>query len=87
MAKSVKYDIDDYNCTDFALNIFNKCRTEKLKIPLYNIPGNYPSMGTSTPQGLYHTLKQMKSSGSPESENITIDIYKGWVASSTGPCN
>lgn len=87
LANFVKYDIDNYNCTDFALDVFNHTRTEKLHIPLYDLPGNYPSTGSSTPQGLYNKLKQMKQTGSPEANNITVNIVKGWVANSTGPCN
>jgi hypothetical protein len=67
--------------------VFNKTRTSKLEIPLYNIPGNYPATGTSMPQGLYQKLREMKQSGHPESPNITISGYKGWVANSSGPCN
>jgi hypothetical protein len=85
--KNMKYDVDNFNCTDWALNVFNKSRTNKLEIPLYDIPGNVPSSGTQMPQGLYNKLKQMKATGDPEAANITIDILKGWVASSTGPCN
>lgn len=87
LAKFIKYDIDNYNCTDFALDVFNKTRREKLDIPLIHIPGNYPSVGTRTPQGLYLKLRQLKDSGHPETQNITIGIKKGWVAKSTGPCN
>lgn len=83
----VKYDIDDYNCTNFALDVFNKVRSEKIIIPLYNIPGNYPATGTKTPQGLFALLNNMKEAGHPEAQNITIDIQKGWVSTSTGPCN
>lgn len=87
LANFIKYDIDNYNCTDFALDVFNKSRVNKLDIPLYDIPGNYPSTGTRMPQGLYNKLKQLKNSGDPEAPNITIGIQKGWVANSTGPCN
>jgi hypothetical protein len=87
LANFIKYDIDDYNCTDFALDVFNKCRSVKLEIPLYDIPGSYPSYGTSTPQGLYNQLKAMKNSNSPEAANINIGMVKGWVAASSGPCN
>lgn len=87
LARFIKYDIDNYNCTDFALDVFNKTRTDKLQIPLYNLPGNELSTGTRTPQGLFNKLQQMKNSNSTEASNITIGIKKGWVASSTGSCN
>lgn len=85
--RNIKYDIDNYNCTDWAMAVFNKVRTDKLVIPLYDIPGNYPSLGTSTPQGVFNRLKQMKTSGHPEAANINVDFLKGWAGNSTGPCN
>ncbi|HEV7333126.1 MAG TPA: hypothetical protein VGN63_18975 [Flavisolibacter sp.] len=87
LARSIKYDIDEYNCTDFALDVFNKTRSYKLQIPLYQIPGGMTAAGTRTPQGLYNKLKQMKVSGDPEASNITIGVVKAWAGNSTGPCN
>jgi hypothetical protein len=87
LARSIMYDIDEYNCTDFSLDVFNKVRTKKLEIPMYDIPGGLAAAGTRTPQGLYHKLKEMKDQGDPESMNINIGFSKGWVAYSDGPCN
>lgn len=87
LARFVKYDIDEYNCTDWALDVFNDIRSDKLEIPKYDIPGGQAPGGTKTPQGLYNKLKQMKDSNHPEAGNITIGIFKGWVAYSQGPCN
>jgi hypothetical protein len=86
LCRFVKYDIDEYNCTDFALDVFNKVRPNKLVIPLYDIPGGMAAAGTRTPQGLYNQLKHMKQSNHPEASNIIIPGYKGWVADSKGPC-
>ena len=85
--RNVKYDIDNYNCTDWALDVFNKVRTEKLNIPLYDIPGNVPSLGTRTPNGVYNKLRQLKTSGHPEAAYISYNFSKGFVARSTGLCN
>ncbi|MGI8600107.1 MAG: hypothetical protein ACR2KB_12715 [Chitinophagaceae bacterium] len=85
--RNMKYDIDNYNCTDWALDVFNKTRPEKVSIPLSDIPGTVPSVGTRTPQGLYNKLGEMKRNNHPEAAQITNNIYKGWVATSTGPCN
>lgn len=87
LARFIKYDIDEYNCSDFALDVFNEGRVDKLDIPLYDIPGSITGGGTRTPQGLYNKLKSMQQSGSAEASNISIPGYKGWVASSNGPCN
>jgi hypothetical protein len=82
----LKYDIDEFNCTDFALDIFNFTRSNPIEIPKYNIPGGMTQNGSSTPQGLYIQLKNMKRMGI-ESSNIMIPGLKGWVADSDGPCN
>lgn len=87
LARFIKYDIDEYNCTDFALDVFNKIRTGKLEIPMYHIPGGMAAGGTRTPQGLYNKLQEMKSGGSSEAANITIGNNKNWVAYSSGACN
>jgi hypothetical protein len=87
LSKFVKYDIDEYNCTDFALEVFNSVPFSKpLEIPKFNIPGGMAPNGTNTPQGLYQKLKSMRQAGE-EYTNITIPGVKGFVSSSNGPCN
>ena len=87
LAKYIKYDIDEYNCTDFALDVFNFTRLNSpIEIPKYDIPGGMTQKGTSTPQGLYVKLKSMKQAGI-ESSNIEIPGSKQWVSKSNGPCN
>lgn len=84
--KNIKYDIDNFNCTDWALDVFNAAGGN-LKIPLYDIPGNYPSVGTRMPNGVYNKLREMKNSNDPRAAGITIGIVKGFAGNSTGPCN
>lgn len=84
---NLNYDVDQYNCTDWALDIFNSVRASKLDIPLYGIPGSPMTQATRTPQGLYQKLQQMMGSNNPEKGNITIGIIKGYAGGSTGPCN
>jgi hypothetical protein len=84
---NINYDVDSYNCTDWALDIFNTARTDKLKIPLYGIPDSPMTQGSQTPQGLYQKLQQMMNNNHPEKGNITIGIIKGYAGGSTGPCN
>jgi hypothetical protein len=87
LSKFVKYDIDEYNCTDFALEVFNSVPFSKpLEIPKFNIPGGMAPNGTNTPQGLYQKLKSMRQAGE-EYNNITIPGVKGFVSDSNGPCN
>ena len=88
LANFIQYDIDDYNCTDFALEVFNHKRAgSQLEIPMYDIPGGNASNGTATPQGLYQKLLSMKKHSDPGSANITIPGVKGFVGNSKGPCN
>ncbi|MEO6729818.1 MAG: hypothetical protein ABIN01_01280 [Ferruginibacter sp.] len=88
LANFIQYDIDEFNCTDFALNVFNYRRGgNQLTIPMYDIPGGTAAGGTATPQGLYQKLSSMKKQGTNESNNIIIPGVKGFVGSSNGPCN
>jgi hypothetical protein len=86
LARFIKYDVDEYNCTDFAMDVFNKIRSNKLEVPMIHIPGGIAPSGTRTPQGLYLKLQQMKRAGDVEAANITIGSFKNWVADSDGPC-
>ena len=83
----IKYDIDDYNCTDFALNIFNFKRSNPLNIIKYDVPGGATTSGTSTPQGIYKELKRIKDLVNTESNNISIPSVKAYSTPSSGPCN
>lgn len=83
---TMKYDVDEFNCTDFALEVFNYVRTP-LQIPQYEIPGGIGTIASNTPQGLYIKLREMKNSNDPESANIMLPGVKGWVSNSNGPCN
>ena len=88
LSNFIRYDIDEYNCTDFALDVFNSARgSNQLTIPKYDIPGGAAPFGTNTPQGLYQKLVAMKALGNGESKDIIIFGLKGFVGSSTGPCN
>ncbi|OJY92195.1 MAG: hypothetical protein BGP13_08510 [Sphingobacteriales bacterium 40-81] len=88
VARYPKYDIDDYNCTDFALNVFNSVRgINILEIPKLDIPQTMNPYGSNTPQGVYLKLKEMKSKNSTEANNITIPGAKGYAGQSHGSCN
>ena len=86
LANFIRYDIDEYNCTDFALDVFNDAvsPTQRLDIPKYDIPGGMAPTGTNTPNGLYQKLQSLSVAGTP---GISIPGVKGWVADSHGPCN
>lgn len=58
------YDIDDYNCTDFALEVFNLSRiSNPIEIQRYPIPGGGMYTNTSTPGALYNRLSIMQHAG------------------------
>jgi hypothetical protein len=88
LANFVQYDIDDYNCTDWALDVFNNAAgvSQRLDIPRFDIPGGMAPNGTSTPNGLYIKLQQMKQAGGSNTQGITIPLI-GWAGASKGPCN
>lgn len=84
----VKYDIDDYNCTDWALDVFNATVSpaQELDIPRYAIPGGQAPNGTSTPNGLYRKLEELKNAGGTEAPSINIPLL-GIVGQSHGACD
>jgi hypothetical protein len=84
--ENAQYDLDDFNCTDWALDIFNN-QGSTLTIPKYLVPGSIKADGVNTPQGLYNKLKEMKDANVPGSDKISIGFMKGWVSNSNGPCN
>lgn len=81
------YDVDQYNCTNFALDVFNSVRGIGLSIPLYGLPGSPMTHSTATPGGLYHKLKEMSNNNDPEKPNIAVGLFKGWAGSNAGLCN
>lgn len=87
LSRFVQYDIDDYNCTDWALEVFNETVkvSERLIIPKFDIPGGIAPYGTNTPQGLYIRLKQLKEAGVSSAKGITIPLL-GWAGWSKGTC-
>ena len=86
LSNFVKYDLDNYNCADFALEVFNSVRSDALNIQKMDIPGAMAPQGCNTPQGLYLTLQQMKQAGSSEAQNIWVSQYQGIAGGSSGPC-
>ena len=85
--KNMKYDIDNFNCTDWALDVFNAAGAYQLDVPRYDIPGNYPSSGTRMPSSIYITVRNIKTSNSAQAPNVDMDFLKAYAGNSTGPCN
>ena len=79
------YNIETWNCTDFALAVFNAANTgETLTVPQYPIPGT--DTYSNTPQALYVTVKSMKDIGNDSYGVIDIPGVLGWVGESHGSC-
>lgn len=89
----MKYAALDYNCTNFALDLFNSARTSPIIIDSYvailtrDIDID-PITIEKTPQMLFKKLKQMKDSKNIEASNINIDQTEKTIAPlSHGECN
>jgi len=78
-----QYSVSNYNCTDFALDVFNAAGGN-LSIPRHSIPGFEVDGGSNTPQGLYEKIQSMKDNGTA---NTTTTNNKEYAGSSKGPCN
>ena len=78
------YNIATFNCTDFALGVFNAAGGN-LSVPKYQIPG-YPNRttGSNTPQGLYNAISNLGAAGK---KNIETNSNKAYGGTSHGPCN
>ncbi len=77
------YNVGLYNCTDFALDVFNAAGGN-LTIPKHAIPGFEVDGGSNTPQGLYEKIQSLKNSGTTGTTTTNSKEYGG---SSKGPCN
>lgn len=78
-----QYNVGLYNCTDFALGVFNAAGGN-LSIPRHAIPGFEVDGGSNTPQGLYEKIKSLKDNGTA---GATATTNKEYGSSSKGPCN
>lgn len=63
-ASNKPYDLNDYNCTDYAVDVFNASQNSngQLIVPNSNI-------GFTTPAGLYKTLDEMRIGGNTNISN------------------
>ncbi|RKE80823.1 hypothetical protein [Chryseobacterium sp. AG363] len=77
LAGSAKqYDLNDYNCTNYALQVFNAAMGGTgLQVP------NSP-IGYKTPSSLYLKLSDMKTAGT-----AGVSLSQGFAPTSTTPCN
>ena len=78
------YNITTWNCTDFALAVFNAGNAVPLTIPLYQIPGS--NTYSDTPQALYVAIQGLQFTDDDPSETIEVPGVFGWVGESHGSC-
>jgi hypothetical protein len=86
----LKYDIDNFNCTDYALEVFNVAAPIYLDIPQYHIPGGMLGELSNTPQGLYNKLFSLYEESGPggyPGGTMQISSKAIYVGSSHGACN
>lgn len=77
LAGSAKqYDLNDYNCTNFALQVFNAAMGGT------GLQVSNSSIGYKTPSSLYLKLSEMKTAGTPG-----VSLSQGFAPTSTTPCN
>ncbi len=74
---TLKYDLNDNNCTDYAVGIFNSVMisgVSQLNVPDFITPAgiNYKT----TPNGLYKLLKEKKFSNDPIANNIILGNFE-----------
>jgi hypothetical protein len=85
LANNTQYDLNNYNCVNFALDCFNSVLSSGNKISAPNIPIGYITNG-KTPASLYSNLVNMKNSNYHNlASNITIATSLS--SSSSGQCN
>lgn len=93
------YTLSDYNCTNYALDVFNSVRSVPIAIAPYKVvlPGAPNPWGESepitiniekSPQMLFFKLQAMKNNNEPEAGKIQIDQTHNSVSPvSHGECN
>lgn len=85
------YNITTWNCTDFALSVFNAASTQPLTIPKFVIPtSEYPMPTTfalsNTPQGLYDEIQALQTAHNTTFGGSDIPGVCGYVGGSHGSC-
>ncbi len=78
------YDLNNYNCTNYALDCFNSIRPSNNKLFVQDYIYNGINYKT-TPNELYRTLDNKIKIGDPESSNVDMGVKHS--SFSKGPCN
>ena len=84
-SNGMHYDINDFNCTDFAIDVFNKARPldDQITVPDWTLNSVGVNCGT-TPNGLYQILSSAKDNNTPSSKDI--DVKTSQAPKGKGEC-
>lgn len=89
-ASTNDYNLLQYNCTNFALELYNTGLQKPIDTDILEVP-YLPPLTVAvrhSPQKLFQKLKQMKDTNDPEAKNILIDQSHSTMATiSKGECN
>jgi hypothetical protein len=86
LANSQQYSLYNYNCTNYALQVYNSIRVNN-PITVSDWIGSYTGINFgSTPNGLYETLVSMKTLF-PNANNPNITVGPKYAPASAGACN
>lgn len=85
LAGAMKYDLDNYNCTNYALDVINTIRPFPIQVPDWI--GYYSGTNFGkTPNGLYGALKDLQTNGGTlRNDQINMGTHKAPPGS--GGCN
>jgi hypothetical protein len=86
LAGSQEYSLYNYNCTDYALQVFNSILVNNpITVPDWIGSFTGINFGT-TPNGLYNTLVGMKTFA-PGVNNPNVSVGPKYAPASAGACN
>lgn len=84
LLENTSYDMTTWNCTDFALSVYNASAYNGLTIPQYFTEGSGEAM--NTPQGLYTAIKMLQASGNPLHGTPSVPKMEQQASESHGSC-
>ena len=79
-----EYDIASWNCTDFALSVFNAATYKPLGIQTYYTEGSGEPV--NTPQGLYDQIVLLQAAGNTSYGTTNVALSGKQVGNSHGSC-
>ena len=85
------YNITEWNCTDFALSVFNAASASPLSIPKVAIPTSQypvptPIALSNTPQGLYDEIQTLQATHNTTLGNTDVPNICSYAGNSHGSC-